>query len=294
MPTSSKPLFEQFLAPLFNNFLLDEAAILRQFHSIDWQTECDRLTSRHVSYPDYYLGQNFHGITNGYLTTDAAVTYDPITQYVLLPNETWIRQGVSDRIQGTPQQILDLGCGTGSTTVLLKQAFPSATVIGMDLSPYMLAIACQKARRAGLSIQFCHGNAETTGFEDGQFDVVTASLLFHETPVAIAQAILKEGFRLLKPGGQILILDGNQATLRQTTWLTDIFEEPYIKDYAAGCVDDWMQAAGFEAVNTIDHWWSNQITWGMKPVSVSAPLSQEQAFSQGQISGEGDRLWVPA
>jgi len=58
-------------------------------------------------------------------------------------------------------RILDLGCGTGSTT-LLKQAFPQAEVIGLDLSPYMLVRAEHKAKAAGLDIHWRHGNAEQT------------------------------------------------------------------------------------------------------------------------------------
>lgn len=57
---------------------------------------------------------------------------------------------------------------------------------------------------------------------------MTASLLFHKTPTNIAQAILKEGFRLLKPRGQILII-----------------EEPYIEEYAAGSIDAWLGQADF-------------------------------------------------
>ncbi len=65
---------------------------------------------------------------------------------------------------------------------------------------------------------------------------MTASLLFHETPDAVSLEILRESFRLLVTGGQVLILDGNQKTLRQLEWLNDVFEEPYIREYAAGSV----------------------------------------------------------
>jgi ubiquinone/menaquinone biosynthesis C-methylase UbiE len=109
--------------------------------------------------------------------------------------------------------------------------------------------------------------AETTKFADAEFDVVTASLLFHETPSAVAQQVLQEAYRLLKPGGQIVILDGHQKTLRNTTWLSDIFEEPYIKEYAAGSVDAWMGKAGFNQVLTEDVWWTNQLTTGVKSSS---------------------------
>jgi ubiquinone/menaquinone biosynthesis C-methylase UbiE len=157
---------------------------------------------------------------------------------------------------------------------MLKQAFPQAEVIGLDLSPYMLVMAEYKAKQAGLEIQWLHGKAEATQLPDNKFDLVTASLLFHETPPLISQAILKESFRLLIPGGQVIILDGNQKTLRHTQWLTNIFEEPYIQDYATASVDAWLGAAGFEAVQTEEVWWTNQLSWGLKPISVKQTPSQ--------------------
>ena len=92
-------------------------------------------------------------------------------------------------------------------------------------------------------------------------------MLFHETPPNISQAILQEAYRLLEPGGQVIILDGHQKTLRNTTWLTDIFEEPYIKEYAAGSVDAWLGQAGFDRVLTEDVWWTNQLSTGVKSSS---------------------------
>src|SRR3569832_645051 len=130
----------------------------------------------------------------------------------------------------------------------------------------MLVMADHKATTAGLNIQWCHGNAEETGFPDASFEVVTASLLFHETPPTATKSILRECFRLLPPGGVVLILDGFLKTLRHVDWLTEVFEEPYIKDYAAGSVDAWMGAAGCEAVQTKDLFWVHQVTHGMKPI----------------------------
>jgi ubiquinone/menaquinone biosynthesis C-methylase UbiE len=129
-------------------------------------------------------------------------------------------------------------------------------------------MAARKAEEAGLAIQLKQANAEATGFLDGSFDVVTASLLFHETPARVAPKIFQEAMRLLQPGGQVLILDGDQQTLRQNAWLSDIFEEPYIRDYAAGHVGQSLETAGFIEVVTENQWWVNQIVVGRKPLPV--------------------------
>ncbi len=285
MTVRKDTIFEQFLAPVVWLFV-DEKAMQQLSRSIDWETESDRLTRPDLEYPDYYITQNFHGIERGYLNPGAAVSYDPITQYAMPPHEGWIRQGLIDAIRTHPRRILDLGCGTGSTTIRLKQAFPDAEVIGLDLSPYMLVMAQYKAKQAGLEIQWVHGPAEQTGFAPNSFDLVTASLLFHETPAKIAQAIAQESFRLLQPGGQFLILDGNQKTLRQTEWLTQIFEEPYIQEYADGSVDAWMGAVGFGAVQTSEVWLLNQVTSGIKPLPQS-PVASSRWTAQ-------EESWVVA
>ena len=281
-------IWELFLSPVVR-FFINEEELKRYYESIDWQQESDRFRRADVTIPAYYSSQNFHGIEKGYLNPGAAVSYDPVTQYVLPPNETLVRQGLLDRIRVKPRRILDLGCGTGSTTLMLKQAFPQAQVIGLDLSPYMLVRAEDKANMAGLDIQLRHGNAEHTGFPDASFDLVTASLLFHETPPAVTQAILLECFRLLTVGGEVLILDGSQKTLRNLDWLNNIFEEPYIRDFAAGSVDAWMGKAGFEAVQTDEIWGIHQVTRGVKPL-MQKRGDRRQEIGEDALLGE----WIPA
>ncbi|HEY9602772.1 MAG TPA: class I SAM-dependent methyltransferase [Allocoleopsis sp.] len=284
MAVRKDTIWDRFLSPIVRNFI-DEAKIRQIEESTDWESESDRFRRPDLTYPQYYSSQNFHGVEGGYLNPGASVSYDSITQYVLPPNETWVRQAAIDSITSKPRRILDLGCGTGSTTLLLKQAFPQAEVIGLDLSPYMLVMADRKAKDAGLDIQWRHAQAEQTSFPDASFDVVTASFLFHEMPPTVAQSILREAFRLLTAGGEVLILDGNQKTLRQADWLTEVFEEPYIKDYAAGSVDAWMGAAGFEAVQTKEVFWIHQVTQGVKPIP-----SENYAATQRQATTSNDSI----
>ncbi|MEA5469558.1 class I SAM-dependent methyltransferase [Spirulina sp. 06S082] len=265
MTARQDTLWKQLLEPIFGVFL-DGEEIKRLQNSIDWEGECDRLGTPDFVYPEYYRSQNFHGVEGGYLTKSAATTYDPITKYVLPPNETWIRKEAIAAIGGQPRRILDMGCGTGSMALMLKQTFPDAEVTGLDLSPYMLAIADYKAQKAGLNLKWKHGKAEETHFPEQSFDLIAVALLFHETPATIAQAILQECFRLLTEGGQIVIVDGNQNTLRKTEWLNNIFEEPYIQDYAANSIEVALRSSGFEAIQTQEVWWIHQVTHGMKPM----------------------------
>ncbi|WP_339376796.1 class I SAM-dependent methyltransferase [Nostoc sp. 106C] len=259
------PIGQLFLKSLLRLVIGDDK--LRWYETIDWQQESDVWRQADLIYPNYYSSQNFHGIAGGYLNSVAAMTYDPVTAFASPPNETWIRKQLITAIKSQPTRILDLGCGTGSATLMLKQAFGQAVVIGLDLSAYMIVVADYKAKQAGLNIQWLHGLAENTGLEEATFDLVTASFLFHETPPNISQLILQECFCLLKPGGQLIVLDGNQKRLRHAAWLIKIFKEPYSQAYAAESVDDWMKLAKFENVQTKYVGWISQITSGIKPIN---------------------------
>lgn len=289
MAARQNTIWEKFLAPVAR-LLIDEEDLKRYARSIDWEKESDRFRRPEVKIPAYYSSQNFHGIEGGYLNSGAAVSYDPITQYVLPPNETLVRQGLLERIRVKPRRIIDLGCGTGSMTLMLKQAFPQAEVIGLDLSPYMLVRAEDKAKTAGLAIEWLHGNAEETKLPDTSFDLVTISLLFHETPAQVTQAILQESFRLLKVGGEAIVLDGNQQALHHLDWLNDIFEEPYIREFAAGNLDAWMDKAGFAAVQSDGLWLVHQVTRGIKPLTQESKVRSQESEEDMVITEE----WIPS
>ncbi len=277
--------------------LINEAELNQIHRQIDWQQETSHFTDPQIIYPQYYEQQNFLGMAGSYLDSRTAVAYDRLIPYLLPPHEHLIRQGLLDRINVIPQRILDMGCGTGSTTLLLQQKFPQASITGLDLSPSMLVMAHQKAKATGLKIHWQHSSAEYTGFPSGYFDLITISLLFHETPILGTQAMIKECFRLLKGGGQVVILDSSQQLLRQIEWFTkafpevvpEIFPETYIqnvKNYAAGSLDAWLGAAGFEEVRTHDLWLVHQVTSGYKP----QPVKDRSAYLGIEINDFNDFL----
>ena len=234
---------------------------LKLYDRLDW--EDNQFNSKDFSYPEYYQ-KNYHGISGGYLNSIAPVTYDAVTRFAAPPNETRLRKKAIALVKNKPKKILDLGCGTGSSTLMLKKAFPDAEVIGFDVSPYMLLMAEYKGKQANLDIHWQQGLAEATDFDANEFDLVSIAFLFHETPVEISQQILNECWRILKPQGEIIVVDGNQKRLRRTDWLIELFREPYSKVYAAEDINNWLRNAGFSNMETNSAGWISQITTGIK------------------------------
>src|SRR4029077_2557745 len=68
------------------------------------------------------------------------------------------------------QQILDIGCGTGSLAILVKQLNSKIEVFGLDPDPKALALARRKARRAGVSLHFDQGFSDALEYPDDSFD----------------------------------------------------------------------------------------------------------------------------
>ncbi len=102
---------------------------------------------------------------------------------------------------------LDIGCGTGSLTLLLKKLHPAVEVVGLDPDPKALAIAKRKAQRAGLAIQLDQGFSDGLPYPDASFDRVFSSLMFHHLKSEEKAATLREVRRVLRPGGSLHLLD---------------------------------------------------------------------------------------
>jgi ubiquinone/menaquinone biosynthesis C-methylase UbiE len=103
-----------------------------------------------------------------------------------------------------PAAILDIGCGTGSLSLLLASL--GHTVTGLDFSAEMLAQAQAKAAAAGYATPFLLQNAAAPQLAAQQFDVIVCRHLLWALPQP-AQ-VLQRWVRLLKPGGQLLLIEG--------------------------------------------------------------------------------------
>ena len=104
-------------------------------------------------------------------------------------------------------RVLDLACGTGTLTALLKKNAPQAEIIGIDGDPTILGLAREKARAGNLEIQFDEGMSVSMPYADASFDLVVSSLFFHHLTRENKLKTLREVRRVLKRGGEFRIAD---------------------------------------------------------------------------------------
>ena len=126
--------------------------------------------------------------------------------------EIMFRCGIVEAAEVQPgQAVLDVACGTGTLAELLAGAAgPEGRVTGVDISGRMLAVARRKAEAHGLrppQLQYVQANAEQLPFAGAGFDRVTASLAIHELNRQGRANALAEMYRVLKPGGMVVIAD---------------------------------------------------------------------------------------
>ncbi|HEX7118829.1 MAG TPA: class I SAM-dependent methyltransferase [Longimicrobiales bacterium] len=105
------------------------------------------------------------------------------------------------------ERILEIGCGTGSMLLLLKRAQPDAEVVGLDPDPKALSIARRKATGAGVEIRLDRGYADALPYDEGTFDHVVSSFMFHHLSSSEKEDALSEVRRVLRPGGRFHLLD---------------------------------------------------------------------------------------
>ena len=115
--------------------------------------------------------------------------------------------------------LLDVGCGTGPMIQLLCEKYPERHYTGLDLTPKMIEYA--NAKRLPNAV-FKVGDSENLPFEESAFDAVICSNSFHHYPNP--QKFLNGVFRVLKPGGRLVLRDHTSST--PVVWLMNHLEMP--------------------------------------------------------------------
>ncbi len=132
--------------------------------------------------------------------------YDPLLKWAMR-EEQFKRDLIRHANIRAGHRVLDLGCGTGTLTILIQQMYPDVQVVGLDADEKILEIARAKARKANAEIIFDQGMAFRLPYPDQAFDRVLSSLVLHHLTREDKQRTLKEAYRVLHMSGEIHIVD---------------------------------------------------------------------------------------
>jgi ubiquinone/menaquinone biosynthesis C-methylase UbiE len=220
------------------------------------------------NYPDYYL-QNFHHQTDGYLSDHSASLYD--LQVEILFNGTadpMRRRVIKPLVQGlrafkdrpaSQLRVLDVATGTGRTLRQVRAALPQAQLVGLDLSASYLRQANRWLSQLPDELpQLVQGNGEAMPFASGSMQGVTCVFLLHELPAEARQNVINDCFRVLEPGGVLVLADSVQlADSPQFETAMDnfrrVFHEPYYRDYIGDDIEARLSSAGFSNIRATSH-----------------------------------------
>lgn len=141
----------------------------------------------------------------------AASRYDIATRGMSLGRDSaWKRDLVAALPEMSEPVCVDLATGTGDIAFLLAARYPSAEIVGIDLSEAMLDIAHRRNRHPGVT--FMLGDMGATGVADGSVDFVTGSYAVRNAPDL--QQAFSEIHRILKPAGRVALLDFSKPASR--------------------------------------------------------------------------------
>lgn len=204
------------------------------------------------AFPAYYR-RNFHWQSDGYLSDASAAVYEASVELLFRGTADVMRRQLIPHLSrfqssGEPfDRLLDLGTGTGGMLAMFARCFGELHLGGIDLSPFY---ASEASRRLGARAHVIAGNAESLSAPRGSYDAVTSVFMFHELPRRARRNVLKEAYRVLRPGGLLVIGDSSQYSdapeLREVLdAFPREFHEPYYLDYLADPLPEIAREAGF-------------------------------------------------
>ncbi|GAB2729870.1 methyltransferase domain-containing protein [Halomonas garicola] len=120
-----------------------------------------------------------------------------------------IGEGLWQRLPGTAQSVVDVGCATGGWTRRLAERYPAATVTGVDIAPGMLA----QARKRGGRVRFREGGAEALPAGDQSVELIFSNLALQWC--RDIDAVMAEFARVLAPGGRAVFTTLLAGTLEE-------------------------------------------------------------------------------
>lgn len=172
--------------------------------------------------------------------TRVAPNYDKLNNIISLGTQKLWRKKLLAGLEFKPGiKALDVCCGTGDLAIALANRLPQGRVTGVDFNAAMLKIAEKKAK-AIPNLILINGDAMALPLEDESFDIVTIGFGLRNVPDA--DKALSEIYRVLKPGGQLGVLEMSQPTnsLIKVGWGAYFKAFPYLTKLAGGHVKDYQ------------------------------------------------------
>lgn len=217
------------------------------------------LTQHDFDAPDYWSKIWFHRTRGGWDASDYnGFVHGEIVhkKYVskIFPGDIYAnrREVLRSLPRNDYQRILDIGTSSGHHAVAVSEVFPDAHLTGLEPSLRMLEQAQRVGNEKGLSWDLHTGIGENMDmFADGSFDLVTAYAIHHEMPVKSMDAIFAEAFRVLEPGGEMIMADvaRSYSMDRMAAWRFDWLArwggEPFWRSTTRLDMEPMARAAGF-------------------------------------------------
>lgn len=216
--------------------------------------------------PDYYEGVEWHLMPGGWDGYDLSMLMfmSGVVPYIFR-HGGYAAVEVDADIYGQRTSVLDqlpkadyariyeAGSGGTPTLGMLRRKFPQAELVGADLSARMQTAGHEMDKKLGLGVHLKQEDCRQTSEPDNHYDAVVCYALFHETPDDVCEDILREMFRILAPGGDIIISD--PPPLRALTpyaavlsdWETDNREEPHFGASTRRHLPRILSALGYTA-----------------------------------------------
>jgi ubiquinone/menaquinone biosynthesis C-methylase UbiE len=174
---------------------------------IDWDRELSRFEK--LPWPDYYK-LPFHSVPGGYLNREQPLNYRPTLGSIYIDVHPHSYLGMNDElaklVPADAKVVVDLGAGLGDFAASVAKLNPQAKVTSLDASPFMIIVG-EKLHAGVPNLEFKYALAEATGLPSGSVDCVTITLVFHECSDEGKEAIMKEAYRILRPGGTFVLND---------------------------------------------------------------------------------------
>jgi SAM-dependent methyltransferase len=171
------------------------------------------------------------------------------------------------------KSILEIGCSSGPLTMKLPEVFPHAKIHACDISVAQLEQAQRNGNNLGYSWELFQADGRKTGKPDASFDLVTSFIILHELPVDVIGDMLRESYRILQSGGDLLFGDVapysamNKLNVWRTDYMAKFGGEPFWRGSSTMDMVGTMQKIGFVDVKYYGVAPTNYpwVTYGRKP-----------------------------